>query len=62
MTVAALTVTAFTKINMANPDQKTILIEQALKDIKEICIKYQEESGSTNAEIKILLEELANLW
>ena len=47
---------------MANPDQKTILIEQALKDIKEICIKYQEESGSTNAEIKILLEELANLW
>ena len=47
---------------MANPDQNTILIEQALKDIKKICIKYQEESGSSNAEIKILLEELANLW
>tara|TARA_S200000501_G_C20663626_1_gene673021 strand:+ start:716 stop:892 length:177 start_codon:yes stop_codon:yes gene_type:complete len=47
---------------MANPDQKTILIEQALKDIKEICKKYQDDSGSSNAEVKALLYEIANLW
>ena len=52
----------FTKIGMANPDQKTILIEQVSKDIKEICIKYQIESDSSNSEIKDLLTELANLW
>ena len=46
---------------MANPNQKTILIEQASKDIKEICKKFQEESGSSNSEIKALLREIANL-
>ena len=47
---------------MANPDQKTILIEQAFDDIKKICKKYQDDSGSSNSEVKILLEEIASLW
>ena len=50
-----------TRIKMANPDQKTILIEQASKDIKEICNKFQEESGSSNTEVKALLREISNL-
>ena len=53
---------AFTKTRMANPDQKTILIEQAFKDIKEICNKFQHDSGSSNTEVKTLLSEIANLW
>ena len=52
----------FTKFYMANPDQKTILLEQAFLDLKRICKKYQDESGSSNSEVKALLRELANLW
>ena len=51
----------FTSIYMANPDQKTILIEQASKDIKEICNRFQEDSGSSNSEVKALLREISNL-
>ena len=47
---------------MANPNQKTILLEQAYEDIKEICIKFQEDSGATDMEIKTLLRELARIW
>ena len=47
---------------MANPDQKTILIEQASKDINKICKKFQNDSGSSNSEVKTLLMELARLW
>ena len=47
---------------MANPDQKTILIDQALKDINTICMKFQDESGSSNSEVKTLLIKLASLW
>ena len=47
---------------MANPDQKTILIEQTSKDIIEICKKFQDDSGSSNSEVKALLSEIANLW
>ena len=47
---------------MANPDQNTILIEQAFEDIKEICRNFQNDSGSSNSEIKNLLEEIASLW
>ena len=47
---------------MANPNQKTILIEQAFEDIKEICIKFQEDSGASDMEIKTLLRELARVW
>ena len=47
---------------MANPDQKTILTEQTSKDIIEICKKFQDDSGSSNSEVKTLLREIANLW
>ena len=52
----------FNRIYMANPDQKTILIEQTSKDIIEICKKFQDDSGSSNSEVKILLREIARLW
>ena len=58
----ASTVTEFTRIHMANPDQKTLLIEQAFIDIKEICKKFQKDSGSSDSEVKALLKEIASLW
>ena len=47
---------------MANPDQKTILLEQAYEAIKDICTKFQDESGATDMEVKTLLRELARVW
>ena len=47
---------------MANPDQKTVLIEQAYEEIKEICNKFQEDSGASDMEVKTLLRELARVW
>ena len=47
---------------MANPNQKTILLEQSYEDIKEICIKFQEDTGASDMEIKTLLRELARVW
>ena len=47
---------------MANPNQKTILLEEPYKDIQEICIKFQEDSGASDMEIKTLLRELARIW
>ena len=47
---------------MANPDQKTILIEQTSKDILEICKKFQHDSGVSDFEVKTLLIEIARLW
>ena len=47
---------------MANPDQKIILIEQTSKDIIEICKKFQDDSGSSNSEVKALLREVAIFW
>tara|TARA_B100000945_G_scaffold260439_1_gene218571 strand:- start:183 stop:350 length:168 start_codon:yes stop_codon:yes gene_type:complete len=47
---------------IANPDQKTILKEQAYEEIKEICNKFQEDSGASNMELKTLLRELARVW
>ena len=47
---------------MANPNQKTILLEQAYEDIKEICRKFQEDSGASDMEVKTLLTELARVW
>ena len=44
---------------MANPDQKTILLEHAYEEIKEICTKFQEDSGASDMEVKTLLRELA---
>ena len=52
----------FIKFNMANPDQNTLLIEQAIEDIKEICKKFQDDSGASNSEVKTLLKEIASLW
>ena len=52
----------FIKFKMANPDQNTILIEQAFEDIKEICKKFQDDSGSSNSEVKTLLNKIASLW
>ena len=47
---------------MANPDQKTILLEEAHDEIKVICTKFQDESGATDMEVKTLLRELARVW
>ena len=47
---------------MANPDQKTILLEQVYDEIKVICTKFQDESGASDMEIKTLLRELARVW
>ena len=47
----------FTRIYLANPNQKMILIEQAHKYIIEICKKFQDNSGSTNSEVNALLRE-----
>ena len=47
---------------MANPDQKTILIEQVYDELKVICIKFQDESGATVMEVKTLLRELARVY
>ena len=52
----------FIKFNMANPDQKTILIEKAFEEIKEICKKFQDDSGSSNSEVKTLLKKIAHSW
>ena len=47
---------------MANPDQKTILLEQAFDKLKAICTKFQDESGATDMEVKTLLRELARVY
>ena len=44
---------------MANPDQKTILLEQAYDELRTICTKFQDQSGATDMEVKTLLRELA---
>ena len=47
---------------MANPDQKTILLEQAYDELKAICTKFQYESGATDMEVKTLLRKLARVY
>ena len=47
---------------MANPDQKTILPEQAYDELKTIFIKFQDESGAKDMEVKTLLRELARVY
>jgi len=47
---------------MANPDQKTLLLEQAYEEIKKICSKFQEDCGASDMEVKTLLRELARVW
>ena len=47
---------------MANPAQKTILLEQAYDELKAICTKFQDQSGATDMEVKTLLRELARVY
>ena len=47
---------------MANPDQKTILIDNAYEEIKNICINLQEDTDVSNSEVKSLLKLIMNKW
>ncbi len=47
---------------MANPDQKTIFIDNALEEIKNICINLQKDTDASNLEIKSLLKQIMNQW
>ena len=47
---------------MANPDQKTILIENAYEEIKDICINLQKDGCASNLEVKSLLKLIMNEW
>ena len=47
---------------MANPDQKTILLQKAYDELRAICNKFQDESGATDMEVKTLLRELARVY
>ena len=47
---------------MANPDQKTLLLEQAYDELKAICTKFQEWPGAIDIEVKTLLRELARAY
>ncbi len=43
---------------MANPDQKTVLLEHAYDELKAICTKFQDQSGATDMEEKLYFENL----
>jgi len=45
---------------MANPDQKPILIDNAYEEIKNICIKLQNDTNASNLEVKSLLKLIMN--
>ena len=47
---------------MANPDQKTILIDNAYQEIKNICINLQKDSNASNLEVKSLLKLIMKEW
>tara|TARA_B100000575_G_C23013430_1_gene583713 strand:+ start:631 stop:807 length:177 start_codon:yes stop_codon:yes gene_type:complete len=47
---------------MANPDQKTILLEEAYYEIMEICSKFQDDSGASDVDVKNLLRKIAKVW
>ena len=47
---------------MANPDQKTILIDSAFEEIKNICINLQKDTDASNLEVKSLLKLILNEW
>ena len=48
---------------MANPDQKTILIEETSKDIIKICKKnFKLIQAPQILKFKNLLREIASLW
>ncbi len=43
---------------MANPDKKTILLQEAYDEIKVMRSKFQDVSGYVDMEVKTLLKEL----
>ena len=47
---------------MANPDQKTILIDSAYEEIKNICTNLQKDTYASNSEVKSLLKLIMNEW
>ncbi len=47
---------------MANPDQKTILIDNAYEEIKNICINLQIDTDASNSELKNLLKLIMKQW
>ena len=47
---------------MANPDQKTILIDNAYEEIKNICINLQKDTNASNLEVKNLLKLIMSEW
>ena len=47
---------------MANPDQKTILIDNAYEEIKNICMNLQKDASASNLEVKSLLKLIMNEW
>ena len=47
---------------MANPDQKTILIDKAYEEIKNICINLQKDTDASNLEVKSLLKLILHEW
>ena len=47
---------------MANPDQKTILIDNAYEEIKNICINLQKDTNASNLEVESLLKLIMNEW
>ena len=47
---------------MANPDQKTILIDIAYKEIKNICINLQKDTNASTLEVKSLLKQIMHEW
>ena len=47
---------------MANPDQKTILIDSAFEEIRNICVNLQKDTDASNSELKSLLKLIMNEW
>ena len=47
---------------MANPNQKTILIDNAYEEIKNICKNLQKDTNTSNSEVKSLLKLIINEW
>ncbi|MBO8243580.1 hypothetical protein HA145_03715 [Prochlorococcus marinus XMU1411] len=47
---------------MANPDQKTILIDNAYEEIKNICINLQKDTDASNSELISLLKLIISEW
>ena len=47
---------------MTIPDQKTIFIDNAYEEIKNICINLQKDTNASNLEVKSLLKLLMREW